>query len=162
MLRNKKLLYTVLFFALLLLSGFSLIEDVAYSEKDAKDAINATQRSIIKCYEAALEAEKAGANVTSLLQVLNDAGKYLSQAIIEYERENFSRVVELTRQVQNDLEGFIPEAEKLKDEVLEQSYRDFMINIVGSSVGAAAVICISLTLWIRLKKRHISQREESR
>jgi len=161
MLKNRQLLFTILIL-LLLLTNSSARENQASSEKDAKDAINAAQRLVIECYEAALRAEEAGANITGLLEILNDAAWRLSRATIEYKNKNFNAAIELTDKIKSELEGFISDADELRDKASEESYWDFMINIVGSSVGAATVIFVSLAVWIWLSKKRSNQKEDSR
>jgi len=162
MLKNRQLLFTILILLLLILTNSSAKENQASSEKDAKDAINAAQRLIIKCYEAALRAEEAGANITGLLEILNDAAWHLSKATIEYKNKNFNAAIELTDKIKNELEGFVSDAEELRDKASKESYWDFMINIVGSSVGAATVIFVSLAVWVWLSKKRSNQKEDSR
>ncbi|RLI27136.1 hypothetical protein DRO58_04795 [Candidatus Bathyarchaeota archaeon] len=100
-----------------------------------------------------VEAEKAGANVTRLVDRLNVAGELYSRATLAYSRGDYDLAVGLCEEVQAKLSGLTLEAESLRMSALEEGRRDFLYNVVGSSVGAVAVVCISAVLWTLLKRR---------
>jgi len=49
------------------------------AQGDAAGAIASAKQQIIVCYDSARQAEAAGANISSLTSVLNDAGQLLSR-----------------------------------------------------------------------------------
>lgn len=126
---------------------------LGYSESDATQALTSAQRSIRNCYLAVVEAEKAGANVTRLVDRLNVAGELYSRATLAYSRGDYDLTVSLCEEAQAKLSGLTLEAESLRMSALEEGRRDFLYNVVGSSVGAVAVVCVSAVLWTLLKRR---------
>jgi hypothetical protein len=123
---------------------------------DAKNAIVAAQGKLVTCYQAVANASDAGANVTGLIQVLNQAGGNLSRADLEYKMGNFSSAQTYADQslnllVQNNVTA---QAAALKSSASHARFWSFMINIVGSSVGAVAVVISGFVIWTFLKRKH--------
>lgn len=127
----------------------------AVGERDAAEAtIGDAEDVIAECYGAVVEAERAGANVTDLLTALNEAGWLLSRAHLAYETGNFSLAVSFAEQSRARLDGFVDGAEVLKKSAAEIGYWDFMVNVVGSGVGAVAVVVGGFAIWTLLKRKH--------
>lgn len=72
---NWVFLTTVLLFSVIVHSSLVLAD-----QTDAAVAITSAKEQVVTCYQAAKDAEGAGANITSLTATLNDAGALLSQA----------------------------------------------------------------------------------
>lgn len=127
----------------------------AVGERDAAEAaIGDAEGVIVECYGAVVEAEGAGANVTDLLAALNEAGWLLSRAHLAYETGNFSLAVSFAEQSRARLDGFVGGAEVLKKSAAETGYWDFMVNVVGSAVGAVAVVVGGFAVWNFLKRKY--------
>ena len=132
----------------------SVFADTA--ETDARSAIVAAQRKLVVCYQAVTNISDAGANVTGLILVLNQAGGDLSRADLAYDMGDFSSeqsyaVQSLNLLVQSDV---VARASALRSTTSQASYWDFVINIVGSLVGAVVVICGGFVAWMALKNRY--------
>lgn len=125
----------------------------ALSQSDAGLAIAQAEQRIETCYSAALDAEKAGANVTSLLSVLDEAGMNLSEARVAFQNGNFDSAYALAVQSNATLNGFEVQAGSLRDAAAQQRYVDFAVNIVGSTVGTFAVIVVGLLVWFGMKRK---------
>lgn len=145
------------FTLILLLPLNSLPSATASSKEEAEKSVNAAHNTIIKCYEAAAEAQKAGANVTSLLNELNKAGQEYSKAVLAYNNKNYSLAAELAYKSESILENFVEKANQLKVEAIEHNHRDFMINFVGSGVGSVLIIVVSLGIWTLLKRKYATE-----
>jgi len=126
----------------------------AVDETDARSAIAVAEERIVVCYHAAADVDKAGANTTDLLAVLNEAGELLSRAILAYEMGNFDSALDFANQSRESLNSFIVEADALRETAIQQRYWDFMVYVVGSTVGTAVVICGSFAVWFFLKRRY--------
>jgi len=124
------------------------------SENDAKDAITEAEKNIVLCYDAVAEADAAGANVTTLMATLNEAGAFLSKAELSYKTGDFDLAMNFTSQSQDKLNGFVLEAEALTERTVQEHYWDFMITVGGSSVGTLAVLFSSFVVWRFLKKKY--------
>jgi hypothetical protein len=122
-------------------------------QNEASSKIVQAQNALNSAYEAVLEAEKAGANITSLLSNLTEAAELLSKAKLVL-GTNESAAADFALQSQAKLNGFLDEAEALRISAAQQRYWDFMANIVGPSVGAVVVICGSFVVWTVLKRKY--------
>jgi hypothetical protein len=131
----------------------SLTVCVVTSENEATSKIIEAQNALNSAYEAVLEAEKAGANITSLLSNLTEAAELLSKAKLVLST-NESAAVDFALQSQAKLNGFLDEADALRVSAAQQRYWDFMVNVVGSTAGAVVVICGSFVVWTVLKRKY--------
>jgi len=136
----------------LLLAGFSSVA-LAATESDARLSVEAAGNKIVECYEAAANASGAGANVTGLLGSLNEAGDLLSRASLAYNMSDFESAVVLANRSRSKLSGFVVEAEGLREAAVRDGYWSFVVNVVGSGVGAVAMVCGGLAVWFVLKRR---------
>ncbi|MEA2089985.1 MAG: hypothetical protein U9O89_04420 [Thermoproteota archaeon] len=126
----------------------------AVSEDDVELAIAKAMDRIGVCYQAVADADEAGANITGLLAVLNEAGGLLSRANLAYKEKNFTRAHYFAVKSQEKLDGFVVEADGLKETALQMRYWDFMVNFVGSIVGTVVVVCGGFVVWFLLKKKY--------
>lgn len=127
---------------------------IVFSKSDAKSAIVAAEERIVVCYQAVAEADKAGANVTALLAVMNEAGWFLSKAKLAYKMGDFDLAGNFAVQSQERLSGFVEGADSLRGTAIQQRYWDFMVNVVGSIIGTVAVVGGSFFVWFLLKRRY--------
>jgi cobalamin biosynthesis Mg chelatase CobN len=127
---------------------------VSANQSDAATAISSAQNTILPCYDAAKAAEAAGANITSLTNTLNEAGSLLSQAQLAYSQGDFDAATNYAAQSQNKLNGFVSQADNLKQAAAQRESRDYLVNFVGSIVGAVAVVVAGFVIWFFLKRRY--------
>jgi len=120
---------------------------------DAFSAISDADGQVVVCYRAVADAERAGANVSSLLEVLNEAGWLLSRAKLAYSQGDFDSAVVYANECLFMLDGFVDEAEGLRRSAEAAAHWDFMVNFVGSAVGAICVVVCGYALWVFLKRR---------
>jgi len=134
-----------------------VVRGVAFSyastASDASSAIAEAELRIQVCYSAAADAEKAGANVTGLLSVLDGAGLLLSKASLAFQGGDYDSAYSLAVQSNSTLARFEAQAGSLKNTAVQDGRMDFWVNIVGSTVGTFAVIIIGVLLWFYLKRR---------
>lgn len=123
------------------------------SQKSASMAIRSAEESVISAYEAVLEAERAGGNISSLLVCLNEAGTLLSKAKLAYNTGDFDSATSFAEQSMLKLDGFVAEADELEWRAAHASYWDFLINFVGSGVGALGVFVGGVIVWKVFKRR---------
>jgi len=119
------------------------------SENEATAKITEAENALNSAYEAVLQAEKAGANVTDLLSNLTEAAELLSKAKLVLST-NESAAVDFAVESQAKLNGFSAKADALAVAGAQQRYWDFMVNIEGS----VAVVCGGLIVWTVLKKKY--------
>ena len=126
----------------------------AWGQADAATAISSAKSTILSCYNAAKEAEAAGANITVLTGTLNEAAALLSQAELAYSTSNFGKALTLAVQSRNRLSNLIAEANTLKETATQQRDQDLVINVVGSAIGTFAVIIAGFAVWFLLKRKY--------
>ena len=126
----------------------------AVDETDVRSAIAAAEERIVVCYRAIADADEAGADTTGLLAVLNEAGELLSRAKLAHEMGDFNSTLDLALLGQERLNGFVADADALREVALWQRNWDFMVYVVGSVVGAIVVVCGSFVVWFFLKRRY--------
>jgi hypothetical protein len=144
----------VISYVFLVFCAFSFVHPVLCStEAEAREAIEAAESEVLSGYNAVFEAEKAGANVSELLSVLNEAGWLLSKAKLAYNVTDFDSAVAYANECSSRLDGFLEQAENLKLDAEHAGYWDFMVNFVGSAVGAVCVVVGGFAIWTFLKKR---------
>jgi hypothetical protein len=126
------------------------------TQAEAQSAIAAAQKELIVCYQAVTNASNAGANVTSLLLVLDQAGGNLSRADLAYETgDNALALTWANRSLNLLLQSNITaQADALKSSASQARFWGFMINVVGSSIGAVVVVVGGFVVWNFLKRKY--------
>lgn len=61
-------------------------------------------------------------------------------------RGDFDSTLTFATQSQEKLNGFVVEANTLKEKAIQANYWDFMVNVVGSIIGSVAVVCGSVAV----------------
>jgi hypothetical protein len=124
------------------------------SEADAATAISSAKNAIANGYNTAKQAEAVGANITALVDTLNEAGSLLSQAEFAYITSDFDAAFNLAIRSQNSLSGFAAEASTLQESATQQQNQGFLINVVGSIIGTFAIIIGGFAVWRFMKKKY--------
>jgi len=140
--------------ATLLLISVSVAQPVLANQTDAAAAIDSAKDNILGAYDAAKEAESAGANITVLTSKLNNAGLLLSQAELAYAKNDFEGALSLATQSQTVLNGFASEADALGLSALQQQNQDFLINVVGSISATLVILIAGFVACIYLKRKY--------
>lgn len=143
---------TILLLAPLILAGSFAI--MAFAQDDASATIASARQQLITCYDSARQAEAAGANISSLTTVLNNAGNLLSRAELANSQGDYATAQSLASQCTQSLGNFASEAEALRSAAVQQGNLNFWVNIVGSVAGTVAVIIAGFVVWRVIKKRY--------
>ena len=139
--------------ALLLLLLGILPCAVRADQNGAANAISDAKQQILICFDAVRETEAAGANITELTGVLNEAGLLLSQAEFAFSKGDYTTAQDYAVQSQSELVNIVEDANALLLPAVAEQSQDFLINVVGSTFGTIGVLLGSWSLWIFLKKR---------
>lgn len=126
----------------------------ASSQDVATSAISRAEEAVASAYEAVLQAEGSGANVSSLLIRLNDAGGFLAQAHVSYRLEDFdgaARFADLCRQIGEEVRV---EAYDLRGLAVEEAVQRFRWTVIGSVLGVAIIVGASFLGWRIFKLRY--------
>jgi hypothetical protein len=127
-------------------------------QNDAASAISMAQSELVQCFDAARAAESAGANISSLTFILNNAGSLLSGAELAYSQGNFTSASSLAAQSQSSLSGFRSDASALKSAAVDSSNLQTLF-FVGSIVGTFVVIGGGVAVWVLLKRKYGNEEE---
>jgi hypothetical protein len=122
-------------------------------QKMALSKISEAEDALLSAYGAVLEAERAGGNISSLLVRLNEAGILLSKAKLAYNTGDFDSATGLAEESMLKLDGFVAEANELEWRAAYASYQDFLVNFVGSGVGALGVFVVGVIVWNVFNRR---------
>jgi hypothetical protein len=126
------------------------------TQAEAQSDIAAAQKELIVCYQAVTNASNAGANVTSLLLVLDQAGGNLSRADFAYATGDNASALHYANQSLNLLlqSKITAQADTLKSSAFQARFWSFMVDVVGSSIGAVAVVVGGFVVWAFLKRKY--------
>lgn len=153
---NSKLLLILMVLSLFLLPVFTLKVD-ASSEDTAALAITQAEETVASAYEAVLEAKKARANVSELLNQLNNASKYLAEARMLRDLEDFGGAVDSADLSSEIGEEVRSSAGELKIRAYESWVVGLLLRIVGSVIGVIAVVFGTFIAWRIFERRYFRQ-----
>jgi hypothetical protein len=133
---------------------FVPVTKATVGESEAASALTNAEKTVNSAYQAVSKAEESGVNVSSLLVRLNEAGRFLDRANMAYKSGDFDSALEFATQSQEKLDGFIAETDVLRENAIRDHYLDFMVNVVGSIIGAVSVVCVGFFVWFFLKRKY--------
>jgi hypothetical protein len=124
---------------------------------DASGSVANADAAVRLAFNATLDAERAGANVSGLIVRLNEAGSVLVEAEIALGNGNsseaFSRAgqcVEIAGSVKSD-------ADVLRASALDEAQTVFWTYLTFSVVGVAVFVAVLALVWRRFKHSHIGK-----
>lgn len=124
------------------------VEDVASS------AIESAELAVGLAYEAVLEAEGAGANVSGLLNELNDGAEALSKAYMSNRVGNFDDAIYFA-DLCYDLVGSIEaEANELRDVAAGERNQRLLLNTLSSVLAIVCIFYGGFFGWRFFKRRY--------
>jgi len=126
----------------------------SYSEDAAASAIKKAEEATVLAYEAVLEAERVGANVSSLLTRLNVASEYLAQAHISNtvgDSDDAARFADLCFET---AERVKPEADLLRNMAQVESGVRLKFTILGSAISMCLISVGGFLSWRIFKRRY--------
>jgi hypothetical protein len=153
---------TLLLVAMFVVFSLSALPSIVLAQQSgAATSISTAQSQIQSCYNAAKEADAAGANITSLTNTLNSAGALLSQAELAYSTGNFDQALNLATQSKSKLNNFIPQANALRTAAIQHENQESWI-VAASIAGTFAVIAAGVVFWFTLKRKYERSRSASK
>jgi len=126
----------------------------ASSQVVAASAVEKAEGVLTSAYEAVLEAEGAGANVSALVARLSEAGDLLAQAQVSYRLGDFdgaARFADLCGEIGEEVKV---EALELRDLAVEEAVQRFRWTMIGSILGMAIIVGVSFLGWRAFKRRY--------
>lgn len=158
--RLRFLCATVLLFALS--SALMPLVCAPINQEVAASTISEAEQSMARAYEAVLDAERIGADISSLLVRLNDAAALLSEARMAFEVGDFeeaTRFAESTSEVGYEV---VDEAELLEIEANNAQVHRSWWFLGSSALGVSVVLVASLLGYEFFKRRYYKRLSKMR
>ncbi len=147
----KKTKFCVTALAAFFIFGTLLASPVT-SQGSAQNAISSAKNSLAQCYNAIQQAESAGANVDSVMTMLNQAAGSLSKAELAYSSGDYATAYSAASQCQNQLGGLTSQASTLQQNAEATRNQNF-VSTVLSLIFSVSILCAGISAWITLNKR---------
>jgi len=142
------------FVAVFVFVAFPYVSPVlAGSDQDtAFSVLVVAEDAVLSAYDAVIEAELVGGNVSSLTVQLNEAGELLASARMSYRDGDFEKATlfaDLSRSTGEEVEDA---AYELKGLAWDAGFQRLRFTMVGSVSGIILVILGSLWVWRFFKR----------
>ncbi|MCJ7719729.1 hypothetical protein MUO69_07360 [Candidatus Bathyarchaeota archaeon] len=141
------------FYAILMLAGLVACGPLhASTGEEAFSRITSADDALKLAFKRVLEAEEAGANVSSLMSDLDEAGESLAEAEVAYRNGNLTGAAGLADSC-SALAGTVSvEALALKDSALADSQQAFESTFIFSTGGVAVLVEVLILSWFWFKR----------
>jgi len=123
-----------------------------FAQGNASSSISLAQNKLLICYEQVRQAEASGANVDSLIVVLNDAADLLSKAQLAEASGDYSLANNYSEQSLSRLNGLSTQANDLIEKAISSSNQNLNITIL-SIISSIMILLIGVGSWIILSKK---------
>jgi len=145
----------VLLIVLAFSASIFLPETFASNPEDtAATSIERGENALFSAYQAVLEVEQVGANVSGLLTQLNEAGELLAEAHIAYRLRDFDEAIRFADLCYDVGESVKSKADELRVEAYGSRTMGLWLTMSGSLVGMVAVVFGSFWGWRVFKRRY--------
>jgi hypothetical protein len=130
---------------------------VVRGANDASSGLGAADFAVRQAFNATLEAERAGANVTGLIVRLNEAGAVLVEAETALGDGNSSEASSKAGQCVEIAESVRSDADALKTSALNGARTVFWMYLTFSVGGIAVFVSVLALVWRRFKRGHVEK-----
>ncbi|MEM3640355.1 MAG: hypothetical protein QXQ94_08350 [Candidatus Bathyarchaeia archaeon] len=135
-----------------------LLQICAAAERDeAQTALNHAENALASAYLAVFNAEKAGANVSSLISKLDVAADWLARANNAFRLGDYNEAREFANICINNVEDLADEAEILMLVAQKSLSEKLFWSAAYSSIGISFLFVFSLFGWRYLKRFYIKR-----
>jgi len=144
---------SVSFLLFLALAGlFSHGAFVVRGADEASSTVGEADVAVRQAFNATLDAERAGANVSGLILRLNEAGDALREAENALRDGNSSEAAGKASQCIGIAESVKGDADVLKASALDGARTVFWASLTFSVVGLAVFVVVLVLVWRRFKR----------
>jgi len=142
--------------SLFFLVSFCILVSSAYGVEGAEALarINRADSAVVSAYRAVLEAEEAGANVSSLLRELNSGAEALARANMLYRVEDFDGAAYFADLCYDSVVDVAAEADGLRDVAASEGRTRVYLTSVASTFGVFCVVFGGFFGWRLFRKRY--------
>ena len=124
--------------------------------------LQAANTAVEQAFNAVLDAEKAGANVTYLLAQLNDAEGILAQAENSYRTGDSNTAAIQADSVLPIAQEVTTAAQDAKQTALVSGQNAFWYTIAFTVIGAFVFVLVLFLVWRRFKRSYINSLSEAK
>ena len=124
---------------------------------DAEAKLQAANNTVTYAFNAVLDAERAGANVTDLLVQLNNAAGILAQAENSYRTGDSNTAAAQADSVLPIAQEVTTSAQDAKQTALVSGQNAFWSTIAFTVIGAFVFVLALLLVWRRFKRAYIKK-----
>ena len=150
--------------ALFLILVSHLLVSAAFAqagEAEAASSLANAEEGVVSAYRSVLKAEEVGANVSSLLFRLNEAGGFLSRARMAYRLRDFEETVRSAYSAEDIGLEVESDAVTFKNSALNEGLQHRVLAMITSVLGVTSIALASFWMWHILKKRYKGTDHES-
>jgi hypothetical protein len=119
--------------------------------EEASVAVADADTALRGAFDAVLDAESAGANVSGLMGRLNDAGVALTGANVALAAGNYSDAVGRAGECRGLADGVVLDAGVLKNDAAAQASR-WWVTVLLSVTGSVVFVVVLFLVWRRFKR----------
>ena len=124
--------------------------------------LQAANNDVEQAFNAVLDAEKAGANVTALLAQLNDADGILAEAENSYRTGDSNTAAAQADSVLPIAQEVTVAAQDAKQTALVSGQNAFWYTIAFTVIGAFVFVLALFLVWRRFKRSYINSLSEAK
>lgn len=136
----------------MLISYFCNAQQYVYAQTgQTTSKLQEANNAILRAFNATLDSEKAGGNVSSLLTQLNTAVQLLTEAETAYNAGNNATSAAKVEQAYIIAQAVQTQALSLKSASMTESSKSFWFTATISTVSSAVFIVALLFLWRKVK-----------
>jgi len=129
----------------------------AHGSDEAASAIENADKLLRQAFESVLEAERAGANVSSLIGRLNEAAMLLAEAETAYRTGNSTEALTKAEKCSTLLNGVEYEALRLKSSAKASAKEALLQASAFSSLGIVLFLTVLFLVWTRFKRAYLKK-----
>jgi hypothetical protein len=137
--------------------SLTLLPFYVSASDEASLAIGEADDALRLAFEAVLEAERAGVNVSDLIVKLDEAGGLLAEAENAYRVGNFSEAVSKADRCSMLAHGVVDEALGLKSSALADAQKTGLQTLTFSWVGGVAFLTVLFFVWYWFKRIYVKR-----
>jgi predicted DNA repair protein MutK len=123
----------------------------------ARSSVSRAEQTLGSVYFQVADAAASGADVSGLLNKLDVAGSYLSEAFAALKRDDYEQALQKAASCENELTGLEEQAVSLKAEAKDASDLGLSERVIGSVIGLVLVIVLGFFGWRILKRTYLKR-----
>jgi hypothetical protein len=127
----------------------------AIDQAEANNTISQAEQNLNAAYVSVASASGTGVNVSVLLNELNKAVDFLSQAYVALEAGNYDVANRLATDCSNTVDGIASEAANLKMNAEQANSISLLSRLLLSFVGVVLVLFLGFVGWRMLKRKYL-------